>query len=373
MQKQSDWSNLKNILCIRLDNLGDIIMTSPAIRALKHTSSNRRITLLTSRAGNAIAKFIPEIDEILVFDTPWEKNLNQGSTDGVLQILEELKSRHFDGAIIFTVYSQNPLPTAMLCYLAGIPQVAGYCRENPYQLINNWIPETEPFYDIKHEVNRQLDLVRALGTTVENDEFSLKLPQDSECKIINRLGELRLDISKPFIIMHPGVSEIKRQYPVELFAKAAKTISAELGYQIFLTGVESERSLTEYIAMEVGEGAYSLAGKLSLEEMMALVGKSSLLIANNTGPVHIAAALKTPVIVLYALTNPQHTPWKVKHKVLPFDVPKESRSKNVIIKYAYDKCFTNPPELVDPMEIVSSAKELLEQKEFAGETQLLTI
>ncbi|HYG41063.1 MAG TPA: glycosyltransferase family 9 protein [Cytophagales bacterium] len=362
MLKQSDWNNFKNILCIRLDNLGDVIMTSPAIRALKNSIPGRKVTLLASRGGNGIAKFIPEIDELLIFDTPWEKNANQGSTEGIFQIVEELKKHQFDAAIIFTVYSQNPLPTAMLCYMSGIPRVAGYCRENPYQLITDWIPETEPIYEIKHEVVRQLDLVKKLGAIVETEEFSLELPDLDNCRITNKLALLRVDTKKPFIVMHPGVSELKRQYPVELFAKAAKMISEEMGYQILLTGLESEKSLTEYIAEEVGSLAYSLAGQLSLEEMMALLKVSPLLISNNTGPVHMAAAMKTPVVVLYALTNPQHTPWKVKHKVLPFDVPKDLRSKNVIISFAYEKCFVNPQEMVTPEEVVKATKELLEEE-----------
>jgi lipopolysaccharide heptosyltransferase II len=295
---------------------------------------------------------------VLIFDTPWEKNAHQGTTEGVYQIVDELKKRNFDGAILFTVYSQNPLPSAMLCYLAGIPHVAGYCRENPYQLINHWIPDTEPLYQIRHEVDRQLDLVRLLGTEVKSDELSIRLPNDADCRITNKLSELRVDISNRFIIIHPGVSEAKRQYPVELFAKAAKQIADELSIQILLTGVEAEKPLTEFIEREVGSSAISLAGKLSLEELMALIEKADLVISNNTGPVHIAAALKTPVIVLYAMTNPQHTPWKVENKVLKFDVPKELQSKNVIISYAYEKSFQVKPQSLDPSEIVQAVSQL---------------
>src|SRR4051812_30482449 len=114
MQRQAEWNELKNILCIRLDNLGDILMTTPAIRALKKSVQGRRITLLASTAGGLIAKHIPEIDDVIVFDTPWEKNTEGLSGNLLNGIVEKIKERNFDAAALFTVYSQNPLPAAML-------------------------------------------------------------------------------------------------------------------------------------------------------------------------------------------------------------------------------------------------------------------
>jgi lipopolysaccharide heptosyltransferase II len=373
LQKQADWSSCKNILCIRIDNLGDVIMTTPAIRALKESVPGRKITLLTSGVGNAIARLIPEIDDVIIFDTPWVKNAESGSREAVYEIVEKLKERAFDAAVIFTVYSQNPLPTAMLCYLAGIPKVAGYCRENPYQLLTDWLPDNEPLYEIKHEVIRQLDLVKSLGAKVNDDTFSLSIPAGAVEQLKGKLVSLGVDVHKPWLVIHPGVSEQKRQYPVELFAEAARNIAEELGYQILLTGVASEKGLTDYIAQETGDKAFSLAGVFSIEELCALLKISPLLISNNTGPVHIVAAVQTPVIVLYALTNPQHTPWKVKHKVLPFDVPKELRSKNTIITYAYEQSFTSPPQMVQPAEILKAIRDLLFVQQEVEVTALLKL
>lgn len=76
-------------------------------------------------------------------------------------MIDTLRDQAFDAAVVFTVYSQNPLPTAMLLYQAGVPRIAGYCRENPYGLMTDWLPDPEPLSEIRHEVTRQLDLVRA--------------------------------------------------------------------------------------------------------------------------------------------------------------------------------------------------------------------
>ncbi len=100
--------------------MGDVLMSQPAMRALKESVQDRKITLLTSSAGASIAPFIPEVDEIIPFDVPWVKTRETGGEQRLLALASSLRSRQFDAAVIFTVYSQNPLPAAMLCYLAGI-------------------------------------------------------------------------------------------------------------------------------------------------------------------------------------------------------------------------------------------------------------
>lgn len=155
-----NWQGCKNILCIRPDNMGDLIMSGPAIRALKK-SFGARITLLTSIMAKGITLMMPEIDEVMVYDVPWVKTAEIEDTKAFYDVIADIKNKNFDAAVVFTVYSQNPQPTAMLAYLAGVPQILAYCRENPYQLINNWVPDKEPYELIKHQVKRDLDLVVA--------------------------------------------------------------------------------------------------------------------------------------------------------------------------------------------------------------------
>lgn len=358
MQKKTNWSDFKHILCVRPDNLGDVLMTSPAIRALKESVPGRKITLLTSKAGKAVAELIPEIDEIIAFDIPWYKHGHISSGQEALTIIERIKAEKFDAAIIFTVFSQNPLPTAMLCFMAGIPRIAGYCRENPYRLITDWIPDKEPLYEIKHEVVRQLDLVKYLGAAVKNEVLALKVEKKVERLVLEKLRRNGINVDKPWLVLHPGVSETKRQYPIALFAEVVQHF-VKMGYQVLLTGVLSETALADYVIAEAGIGVYSLMGKLNMKELIALIAQAPLLIANNTGPVHIAAAVNTPVVVVYAMTNPQHTPWKVAQKVLPFEVPKAIRSKNIIIEKANEQSFGKNKGMIQPQEVVMAAIELL--------------
>jgi lipopolysaccharide heptosyltransferase II len=311
--------------------MGDVLMSQPAMRALKQSAPDRQLTLLTSSIGAAIAPFIPELDGVIPFDVPWVKTDEINGEQQLLALADELRSRRFDAAVIFSSYSQNPLPAAMLCYQAGIKAVLGYCRENPYQLITHWLPDSEPLDYIIHEVQRQLALVETVGGATSDTKLSLKVPEESRQTIRAKLIALGVHTDRPWLVLHAGVSEEKRRYPADKYITACRSLIKQ-GHKIVLTGSSSERNYVDDIAYRLGDGAVNLAGNLSVAELIALIAAAPVLISNNTGPVHIAAAVGTPVVVLYAKTNPQHTPWKVLNRVLYFEVRAELRTKNRLLQ-----------------------------------------
>lgn len=353
------WSQCKHILCIRADNMGDLLMSSPAIRALK-ASFGCTITVLTSSMAAAIAPYIDGIDEVITYDLPWVKTNAAVNTDAVYSIIEQLKARHFDAAVIFTVYSQSPLPAAMLAYLSHIPMRLAYCRENPYHLLTHWVPDKEPYTFIRHQVKRDLELVAGIGATTTNDKLSLHLPANGWQALQQKLAIDGVDCTKPWLICHAGVSEKKREYPEAYWVETAKQLIAGVQHQVLFTGAGSEKNITDRLQQEVGQESFSLAGQLNLEEFMLLISRAPLLISVNTGPVHIAAATGTPVIVLYALTNPQHLPWKVAGKALLFDTPPALQSKNEVVKYVHKQLMYSGIPVPAPAEIIAAARELLE-------------
>lgn len=351
------WKEARNILCVRLDTLGDVLMTTPAIRALKDSLPGARITLLTSPAGSEPAPFIHEIDEVLVYEAPWMKaSPAQPNSLYDRAMISELQSRQFDAAVIFTVYSQNPLPAALFLYMAEIPRRLAHCRENPYKLLTHWVKEIEPEHTIRHEVRRQLDLVASVDCITTDEALSFRVPQEARDCVIAYLRAAGLDFSRPWIVLHPGVTAPSRQYMPEAYAEAARTLVMEDGLQIILTGTHSEQQLVENIRAWMGVPSISMAGQLSLAEMGALLEMSPLLLVNNTGPVHIAAAVGTPVVDLYALTNPQHTPWGIPNRVLYHDVPCKYCYKSVCPLGHHD-CL----RLVAPQSVVQAVRELLSE------------
>lgn len=352
------WKNCKKILVIRADNLGDLLMSSPAIRSLKETFG-AEITVLTSSMASGVAAQIPEISSVITYDLPWVKTDKPFRTEDFFDILGTLERAHFDAAVIFTVYSQNPLPAAMLAYLAKIPRRLAYCRENPYGLLTDWVPDKEPYSLIKHQVKRDLDLTASVGATTGNERLCLTIRTELQDEVFTKLRTAGAAPEKPWLIMHPGVSEDKRKYPADRWIEAGRLLVSELGYQLLLTGTAGEKELTDGIAAGIGSGAFSIAGALSLPEFILLNHLAPLVIAVNTGTIHIAAATGTPVIVLYALTNPQHAPWKVKGKVLPFGVPESLRSRNEVIRHVYEHLFIENVPMATPAEIVAAARSVL--------------
>jgi ADP-heptose:LPS heptosyltransferase len=156
-------------------------------------------------------------------------------------------------------------------------------------------------------------------------------------------------------VLHPGGTAPSRRYPPERFADAARCLTVDHGQTVVFTGTDDEQGIVEEIRQRMGVPSVSLAGDLDLGEMIALIAEAPLLVSNNTGPVHVAAAVGTPVVDLYALTNPQHTPWNVPHRVLFRDVPCKYCYKSVCPQ-GHHACLRD----VAPGEVVAAALALLD-------------
>jgi lipopolysaccharide heptosyltransferase II len=318
----STWTSAERLLCIRLDSLGDVLMMTPAIRALRAGAPRREIALLTSPSGAGVAGLSPEIDEVLVYEAPWVKSTPHRPDSSADQaLIRRLRAGRFDAAVIFTTFSQSPLPAALLCLLAEIPLRLAHSHEKPYGLLTDWVPDTEPDGGIRHEVRRQLDLVGSVGARTSDERLSLRVPHHVARATRSHLHELGLEAGRPWAVLHPGSTAASRRYPPEQFAEVARRLVAEQGWQIVMTGSTQEGDLVQEIGRQAAVPFHDLTGTLSLAELAALIECAPVLITNNTGPSHIAAAVGTRVVCLYALTNPQHTPWMVPSRVLSQDVP----------------------------------------------------
>src|SRR5205085_4349123 len=225
---------------------------------------------------------------------------------------------------------------------------------NPYQLLTDWVKETEPEHGTRHEVRRQLDLVAAVGCRTADERLRVVVPAEARARARQIVRWLDLDGGAPWAVVHPGASAPSRRYPAELFAGACRQLVREHGVRLVFTGGEGERELVDEVRELTDAPTECLAGELSLGELAALLSFAPLLIANNTGPVHLAAAVGTPVVDLYALTNPQHTPWMVPAQVLSYDVPCRWCYKSACPE-GHHRCL----RLVPPAAVVRAALELL--------------
>jgi lipopolysaccharide heptosyltransferase II len=349
------WDKAGKILCVRLDSLGDVLMCTPAMRALRDSRRGRSLTLLTSPSGAAAVPFIPELDNVIEYEAPWMKSSAVHDPAHDLAFAARLAEQGFDAAVIFTSYSQSALPAAFLCYLAGIPLRLAHCRENPYQMLTDWVAETEPEPVVRHEVRRQLDLVAQAGCGTSNSRLSFAVRDADLAAVRERLARSGVDTSRRWVLLHPGASAPSRRYPPQHWAEVLRLLDRRLGWPLVLTGGADEATLVDEIREASGVAVHSLAGELGLGEMGAALKLASVVVSNNTGPAHVAAAVGTPLVDLYALTNPQHTPWQVRHRVLYHDVPCRFCQKSVCPQ-GHNECLTKIP----PARVVDAVCGLLD-------------
>lgn len=351
------WRAARRILVVRLDNLGDVLVTTPAIHALKTSFPEAEITLLASAAGAQVARLNRDISTVIVHEAPW---IDPWATlphdsDREFDLIERIREGRFDAAVIFTSFRQSPLPAAYLCYLAGVPLRLAASVDGPGSLLTTRHKHVE---SLTHEVNRGLGLVGAIGVPPAETRLRLDVPE----AVRRRMAAWRDSLtngSTPLVVVHPGCSMPARTYPAEQYVDLVAAVARELGAFVVLTGVESERELAEGIAdrlpLDVRGHVRLAAGELSFADFCALIDVADLVITNNTGPMHIASAMATPVIALFALTNPveQWGPWQTPHRVLNYDVP---------CRICYSKVCPHNQECLRSVtadEVVEAARELL--------------
>ena len=314
------WQSASNILAVRLDNLGDVLMTTPALTALA-TDPSRRVTLLASRSGSALAGHVPALADVITYDCPWIAGpTRSGQRDR--RFLSKLARHRFDGAVIFTVCTQSALPAALLCRMAGIPLRLAHSRENPYALLTDWVRDRDVCtVGMRHEVQRQLDLVASVGFMAGDDRLVFLCHAADRDSVRRKLALAGGTLARRFVVVHPGSSAASRRYPPDRFGQAAGRIAQLSGAQIVFAGGADDVDACTVAQSAMGMPSVSLAGQLSLGELAALIADAQVVVCNNSGPAHLAAAAGTPTVVLYALTNPQHTPWRVATRVLNREVP----------------------------------------------------
>lgn len=324
--RTAPWRQARRVLLVRLDGLGDVLMCTPAMAAVRAALPLARLTLLTSPAGAALAPHLPELDQVIAFEAPWVRGPVDAATGHAERaLLRHLRRERFDAALIFSTCTQSALPAALLCRLAGIPLRLAHSREPAYGLLSDRLPESDVLgRGMRHEVQRQLDLVASVGFKAGDPRLRFTRQPADEARMRQRLATLGLGAGRAYVLLHPGATAPSRRYPPEAFAAAMAQLRTNMPSDLALVvcAGAGESSLLAPLREPVpGWTPLVISEPLTVGELAALVGGARVLVANNSGPVHLAAALGTPVVGVYALTNPQHTPWRVRSRVLSHDVP----------------------------------------------------
>lgn len=297
------------VLAVRQDSLGDVLLAGPALRALA-AGADGPLTLLCGPRGEAAARLLPAVDEVLVHVAPWiDPEPPPLSWDGCLEVIGDVAARAPREAVVFTSYHQSPLPTALLLRLAGVPRIAAIGVNYPGALLD----VRHRVDDEVHEVDRALSLVEAAGH---------RLPPGDDARLRVAVPAPPAGLPEhPFLVVHPGASVSARAWEPASWAALVELL-VERGHRVVVTGAPGEAGLSAAVAAG-HPGVLDLGGRLDFAQLAAVLARAAALAVANTGPAHLAAAVGTPVASLFAPTVPavRWRPWGVPHELFNRDVP----------------------------------------------------
>ncbi len=294
---------MTHVLAVRSDSLGDVLLMGPAIRAL---AVRARVTLLCGPRGEAAARLLPGVARVVVAELPWiDPEPAPVEPAAMLALTGRLAAIGADEAVIFTSFHQSPLPLALLLRLAGMRRIAAFSDDYPGSLLDlrHRLPDEE-----MHEVERALSLAEAAGYRLaEGDDgrllVQLRARPPAEVVALN-----------DYVVVHPGASVPARAWPGERHRELVRLLSTA-GRSVVVTGNEGEARLTAAVA---SAGGCDLGGRLTFEELAAVLAGASAVVAGNTGAAHLAAATGTPVVSLFSPVVPasRWRPWRVPQVLL---------------------------------------------------------
>lgn len=356
------WDQARRVLAVRLDNIGDVVMLGPALRTLRRYLPDAHVTLLASNGGSQAAPLLPWVDAVMVERVVWQDASNRLPVDPAreLALVARIAEGRFDAALIFTSYSQTPWPAAYACYLAGVPLRAGQAADFGGSLLTTIVPSLPPE---AHQADRNLHVVEGLGFPAADRHLEVRVPAPAGASADGLLTGLGLAAGEPFVALAPGASCAARRYPAARYADVAARL-ADAGFPVVVLGSAGEAALAEEILRaNRGRPVWSLLGRTDVAELAAVLQRAAVVVANDSGPMHLADAVGGPLVVLFSGTDLE-SQW----------APRRSRSRLLRRPTGCAPChrFDCPFDLacldIPPDEVVGHVVTLLQQTSPADPT-----
>jgi len=311
---KSDLKGVSRILVRGVNWVGDTILTYPTVQKLKSLFPHSHLAILVPSHLIDLWKTFPYADEII----PFQKKRGFGSIWEDLNLSQSLKERNFDLAIIFP----RSFRSAFQAYLARIPIRIGYQDEGRSLFLTHGIRRTEEIRR-SHRVHYFQKLTDSLGQAEGSSSPRIFLREEDRKWAEQKLRDLGIQDGRPLIGMNPGATYglAKCWYP-ERFGELGKRLFEKWKATVLLFGKEEERPIAKEILQHLKEGGIDLTGKTHLLQLAALLERCQLIVTNDTGTMHVATAVGTPVVALFGSTDPSTTgPWGDGHVVIRKDVP----------------------------------------------------
>ncbi|MCF6290850.1 MAG: lipopolysaccharide heptosyltransferase II [Desulfobacterales bacterium] len=350
MRKNLTTLNLKKILVRSTNWIGDAIMTTPAVRTIRGNFPKAEITLLALPWVADVFSASPHVDRIFLY----EKNGCHQGLRGRRQLIADLRDQGFDLAILL----QNAFEAALITFLAGIPNRAGYSTDGRRLFLTHPVVLPKARKKI-HQVHYYQGLLADLGLTLGPDDLFLDLSdQDRHWAqgFVAALADRPSGEKRLLIGLNPGAAYgPAKRWPAEKFARLADLVARELDGQLLVFGTAADRQTAAVIVAAAPGHVVDLTGRTSLGQVMALIEQCRVFVTNDSGLMHVAAALATPTAAIFGSTNPVTTgPYSDTSLVIRKEIPCSPCLKTHCRKENF-RCMTG----ISSPEVLEAIKKLL--------------
>lgn len=308
---------INSILLFKLRYIGDVLMTTPAIRLLRKSYPHAYITMVVNKGTDDVIRYNPNIDRILTIDRDIVKGASlYKRLSHNISFLKQMREIHYDVSIDFASGDR----ATFLSLLCGVPYRIGFSSREGWRrmLLNRTVDIPGSVHTVKRNL---LVLEETLGLTAEDTDMELYTDKADDEHISQWLKKHNLE-NKKIVVINPGGRYWFKRWQTEKWASLIDLIQGELGVPVVITGAGKELEDIRTIMSGIKTPACSIAGQTTVLELASLLKKTALYIGNDSGPMHIAAAVRTPVIALYGPTTPSvWRPWGKGHTVISSHVP----------------------------------------------------
>jgi len=295
---QTPWEGVRRVLIRSANWVGDAVMSLPAVASVCRGVPRAEVTILAKPwVGDLFSPF-SGVHRVIPYLSPGV----HGGIKGRWRLAQDLKKGRFDLAL----HLPNSFDSALLSFMAGIPRRAGYGTDGRGILLTHRVP-VDGKVKRGHQVEYYLHLIRSLGLQAGSDIPSLQVPQawipDADAVLKSAGGG-----EGPFVGLSPGsqYGSAKEWFP-ERFGELGRRISGELGGHLLILGSAGDRVAASPILRIVGPKAADLTGKTTLGQAMAIIARCRVFVTNDSGLMHVAAALRVPLVAIFGSTDPSRT------------------------------------------------------------------
>ncbi|MBF0557613.1 MAG: glycosyltransferase family 9 protein [Nitrospirae bacterium] len=338
---------IKEILVVRTAYTGDAMMTVPMLRPLKERFVNARLSFLTSTGAGELLRGSPYIDEIITYDPFWFYNSAKGD---YMEFISGLKRKSFD----LVIEARGDIRELLLIVY---PLKARFRVSYGFGGGSYVLTHCVPYREMKHRIEYHLDLARSIGCKTENAEWGIYLSAEEKKKAADVLESH--GIRKPFISVHAGGRLPLKRWITDRYALLYDKLKEKYDLPIVMLGSKEEQGQAAEITNKMKHTPFLMAGKLTIRELAAVLSESALFVCNDSAPMHIAAAMKTPTVAIFGPSKSIETaPYGNAHRVVEKDFPCRYACDESSCRFSrYHACMGD----IEVNDVLHAVKDLFEE------------